>query len=149
MNRRAASVSAVLLASALFYFVRPVDSVAVSWAEHAGLHRLAELAHDLRAIAWSHAPIPGWFRGSASDFGYALALGLVFRGANNSMLVFGLIAALGHELGQGLGWFAGTFDVMDLVVLMIGYAIGAQPVFTMRNAGRMPETPASNVSASI
>ena len=123
-TNRARAAAAVLFVGALFYFVRPTDPVAVSWADHAGLTRLAHLAHDLRAFAWSHAPVPGWLRGSASDFAYALALGLVFAGARRGMLLVGLVAALGHELGQGLGWFTGTFDVTDLLVLAIGYTLG-------------------------
>ena len=154
--KRTLAASAVLFIGALFYFVRPTDPVAVSWAEHAGLPGLAHLAHDLRALAWAHAPVPGWLRGSASDFAYALAMGIVFTGASRPMLLVGLVAALGHELGQGLGWFTGTFDVMDLIVLAIGYAIGVvafsprfQPDLTMRNAGRRPDTFASNASASM
>ena len=123
--RRTRAALAVLLIGALFYFVRPTDPVAISWAEHAGLPGVAHLAHDLRAFAWSHAPVPGWLRGSASDFAYALALGILFTGASKRMLFVGLVAALAHELGQGLGWFTGTFDVTDVIVLTIGYALGA------------------------
>lgn len=72
--------------------------------------------------------LPAWFRGSASDVAYAFALGALLADAPAAIVALGMIVVLGHEVAQGLGLVAGTFDPSDLLLLFVSFVI-AQVVF--------------------
>lgn len=124
--------AAVLLLGSLAYLARPTDPAAVAWLSHAGLGRLADAIHATRQCVYAHAPLPSWFRGSISDFSYAFAVGLVFGSGSRWMLALGFVLALAHEIAQGLGLTAGTFDVVDLTVLAAAYVLAVW-LFRPRN----------------
>lgn len=151
---RAEAATVVLVIGAALYLARPTDPAAVAWADGAGLHGLARATSQLRQTVFALAPAPSWLRGAASDFAYAFALGAVFAGARRTMLALGLAFALAHEVGQGLGLFAGTFDVLDLAVLATGFtaacALFSAPAYATlpRNTGWAPVRPTSKPSAS-
>lgn len=115
--------AAVLLLGSLAYLARPTDPAAVGWLAHAGLGRLADAVHATRQYVYAHVPLPPWIRGSISDFSYAFAVGLVFGNGSERMLVLGFMLALAHEIAQGFGLTAGTFDVVDLAVLAAAYVL--------------------------
>ena len=115
--------AAVLLTGALAYFARPIDPVAIAWVEHAGLESLARGLHRAREHVYAHVHLPGWFRGAASDFAYAFSLGVLLGNAPRGVIAVGLVVVLSHEIAQGLGLVAGTFDVVDLVVLCVGFGL--------------------------
>jgi hypothetical protein len=120
---RFALAAAVLLAGGLLYLVRPTDPAAVRWLEQAHLGFLADAVRATRAFVYARAPLPGWLRGSASDFAYAFAIGIVFGNGSRRMVALGVAVALAHEMAQGLGVVGGTFDVVDLGVLTAAYAL--------------------------
>jgi hypothetical protein len=124
---RAAALVALLL-GALAYLARPTDSAAVAWLDRAGAHHLAELARALRHAVYAHVQLPTWLRGSASDAAYAFALGALLADAPRSIVALGVAVVLGHELAQGLGLAAGTFDLADLAVLSLSFLL-AQVLF--------------------
>jgi hypothetical protein len=115
--------AAVLLLGGLVYLARPVEPVAIAWLDRAGLDSLARAVRSARHFASLHLHLPPWFRGSASDFAYAFSLGAILATAERRVVALGLVVVLGHEIGQGLGLVAGTFDVVDLVVLLAAFAL--------------------------
>ena len=72
--------------------------------------------------------LPAWFRGSASDVAYAFALGALLADAPAAIVALGMIVVLGHEVAQGLGLVAGTFDPSDLLLLFVSFVF-AQVAF--------------------
>lgn len=129
-SRAPARVAAgvALSLGALLYFVRPTDPAVFGWLDRAGLHPLAQIARGLRHAAYAHAHLPAWFRGSASDFAYAFALGALLADAPRVIVAIGLFVVLGHEVAQGLGIAAGTFDPRDLAILFSSFTF-AQIIF--------------------
>jgi len=123
-----ASGAVALLAGGLLYLARPTDPAVFGWFDRAGLHALAHLARALRHAVYAHVHLPAWFRGSASDVAYAFALGALLADAPASLVVLGMIVVLGHEVAQGLGLVAGTFDVADLALLFVSFVV-AQVAF--------------------
>jgi hypothetical protein len=123
---RFAVAALVLALGGLFYLMRPTDPAAVRWLEHAGLGGLARAVHAVRAAVYHRVPLPGWVRGSFADGCYAFAVGAVFADGARAMLALGLAVALAHEVAQGLGLAAGTFDVADLVVLAVVYVLAVR-----------------------
>jgi hypothetical protein len=119
---------AALLAGGLLYLARPTDPAVFGWFDRAGLHPVAQLARSLRHAVYAHVHLPAWFRGSASDVAYAFALGALLADAPWLIVALGLIVVLGHEIAQGLGLVAGTFDARDLVVLFSSFVV-AQVAF--------------------
>jgi len=115
--------AAVLLVGSLLYLARPTDPVAVAWLDRVGLGLLASALRATRQLVYLHAPLPAWLRGSVSDFSYAFAIGIVFGNGSRRMVALGFMLALGHEIAQGLGLTAGTFDVIDLAVLSGAFAL--------------------------
>ncbi|MDB4936524.1 MAG: hypothetical protein JWP87_3496 [Labilithrix sp.] len=113
---------------AVLYLARPTDPAVFGWLDRAGLHPLAQLARALRHAVYAHVHLPGWFRGSASDVAYAFALGALLADAPSLIVALGMFVVLGHEIAQGLGLAAGTFDVRDLVVLFVSFVV-AQVAF--------------------
>jgi hypothetical protein len=113
---------------ALLYLARPTDPAVIGWFDRAGLSPLAQTARALRHGVYAHVHLPAWFRGSASDFAYAFALGAILADAPWIIVALGVIVVLGHETAQGLGLAAGTFDPRDLVVLFVSFA-SAQVAF--------------------
>jgi hypothetical protein len=124
---RAAALVALLL-GALAYLARPTDPAVVAWLDRAGAHHLAGLARALRHAVHAHVHLPTWLRGSASDAAYAFALGALLADAPRSIVALGFAVVLGHELAQGLGLAAGTFDPADLAVLSLSFLL-AQVLF--------------------
>jgi hypothetical protein len=117
-----------LLAGGLLYLARPTDPAVFGWLDRAGLHALAHLARSLRHAVYDHVHLPAWFRGSASDVAYAFALGALLADAPAAIVALGLVVVLGHEVAQGLGLAAGTFDPRDLLVLFVSF-VAAQVAF--------------------
>jgi len=124
---RASGVLA-LLVGGLLYLARPTDPAVFGWLDRAGLRTLAQLARALRHAVYAHVNLPAWFRGSASDVAYAFALGALLADAPKAIVALGLIVVLGHEVAQGLGLAAGTFDPSDLLLLFVSFVI-AQVAF--------------------
>jgi hypothetical protein len=122
-----ATGAVALLAGGLLYLARPTDPAVFGWLDR-GLHPLAQVARALRHAVYAHVHLPAWFRGSASDVAYAFALGALLADAPASLVALGMIVVLGHEVAQGLGLVAGTFDVADLALLFVSF-IGAQVAF--------------------
>ena len=120
---RYAVAAAVLVVGALFYLARPTDPAAVTWLERSGLGFLSGAVRATRHFVYTHVPLPGWLRGSAADFTYAFAIGIVFANGSRRMVALGFVVALGHEGAQGLGVVSGTFDIADLAVLLAAYAL--------------------------
>ena len=112
-----------LLVGGLLYLVRPTDPAIVGWFDRAGLGSLARLARSLRHVLYGHVQLPAWFRGSASDIAYAFALGAILADAPRAIVALGLAVVLGHEIAQGLGFAAGTFDPRDLLVHFVSFVI--------------------------
>jgi hypothetical protein len=112
-----------LLLGGLLYLARPTDPVALGWLDRAGLEGLAGGIRLARESVSLHVQLPAWFRGSASDFAYAFSLGVLLANAPRRVLALALIVVLGHEIAQGLGIVAGTFDVADLAVLCGAFAL--------------------------
>ncbi len=123
-----ASGAVALLAGGLLYLARPTDPAVFGWFDRAGLHALAHLARALRHGVYAHVHLPAWFRGSASDVAYAFALGALLADAPASLVALGMAVVLGHEVAQGLGLVAGTFDVADLALLFVSFVV-AQVAF--------------------
>jgi hypothetical protein len=110
---------------ALPYFARPVDPVAIHWLGAAGCSTLARELHAARVWGFAHVLLPAWLRGAASDAAYAFAVGALVARAPRPVLAAGALFAVAHELAQGLGLVDGTFDSIDLVVLVGFFALGA------------------------
>ena len=123
-----ASGAVALLAGGLLYLARPTDPAVFGWLDRAGLHTLAHLARALRHGVYVHVHLPAWFRGSASDVAYAFALGALLADAPARLVALGMLVVLGHEVAQGLGLVAGTFDVADLALLFVSFVV-AQVAF--------------------
>ena len=111
-----------LFAGGLLYLARPTDPAVFGWLDRSGLHVLAHLARALRHSVYAHVHLPAWFRGSASDVAYAFALGALLADAPITIVALGMVIVLGHEIAQGLGLAAGTFDPRDLVLLFVSFA---------------------------
>ena len=123
-----ATGAAALVLGALLYLARPTDPAIFGWLDRVGLHPLAQLARALRHAVYAHLHLPAWFRGSASDVAYAFALGALLADAPPAIVGLGLFVVLGHEVAQGLGIVAGTFDIVDLALLFVSFVI-AQVAF--------------------
>ena len=123
-----ATGAASLLVGGLLYLARPTDPAAFGWLDRAGLGPFAHLARALRHAVYAHLHLPAWLRGSASDVAYAFALGALLADAPRSIVALGLVVVLGHEVAQGLGLAAGTFDPSDLFVLFVSFVL-AQVAF--------------------
>ena len=123
-----ATAGGALFLGGILYLARPTDPAVIAWLERAGVHSLAQIARAARHAIHAHVSLPGWFRGSASDAAYALALGALLADAPLAIVALGLVVVLGHEVAQGLGLLAGTFDPADLAVLFFSFAL-AQVVF--------------------
>jgi hypothetical protein len=118
---RATGVLALLIGG-LLYLARPTDPAVFGWLDRSGLHVLAQLARALRHAVYAHVHLPAWFRGSASDVAYAFALGALLADAPVAIVALGMLVVLGHEVAQGLGVAAGTFDPRDLGLLFVSFA---------------------------
>ena len=127
LSARAAGATALLIGG-LLYLARPTDPAVFGWFDRAGLRSVAQVARALRHVVYAHVHLPAWFRGSASDIAYAFALGALLADAPWTIAALGLVVVLGHEIAQGLGLAAGTFDSHDLIVLFVSF-VGAQVAF--------------------
>jgi hypothetical protein len=115
----------LVLGTAVYVAWRTTDVVLVTWLPHA-------LVHALRTTLWS-VPLPRVVVGSAPDFAWAWAFGaalaLVWRGRRLRMkapwLAAGALVAAYAEIGQLWGLPPGTFDIIDLIAIIVGYALGA------------------------
>ncbi|MBL8610214.1 MAG: hypothetical protein JNL38_22955 [Myxococcales bacterium] len=124
---RAIVALSALVAGAAVYVARPGAVVVTRWIP-AGA-RASARAHLGGALAALPAPV----RGVLPDFLWAASLGcvlgLVWRGkpasAARPWLAAGLALALGWEIGQAFHVVPGTFDPLDLVASLVGYAAGA------------------------
>ena len=124
---RGAALAALLL-GAVSYLARPTDPAIVGWLDRVHLGPLAALARVARHAVYAHVHLPSWFRGSASDAAYAFALGALLADAPKGIVALGMAVVLGHEIAQGPGLAAGTFDPRDLVVLFLSFLV-AQVIF--------------------
>jgi hypothetical protein len=127
------SACLALTGGALLYLTRQTDPAAVVWLDRAGLGAVAVLVRGARHVVHTNVHLPAWLRGSASDATFGFALGALLADAPRAIIALGLLVVLGHELAQGLGLAAGTFDVLDLVVLFASFVI-ASMTFRPRNA---------------
>ena len=123
-----ATAGVALFFGAILYLARFTDPAFFGWLDRAGLHPLAQLARAARHVVYANVHLPAWFRGSASDAAYALALGALLADAPLAIVLLGLVVVLGHEVAQGLGLVAGTFDPRDLAVLFFSFVF-AQVAF--------------------
>lgn len=130
-----ATGAAALFVGGILYLARPTDPAAFGWLDRAGLHTLSQLASATRHAVYANVHLPAWFRGSASDAAYAIALGALLADAPLAIVALGLAVVLGHEVAQGLGLAAGTFDPADLAVLFFSFVLA---VFAFRPAPRHP-----------
>lgn len=123
---RAAVALAALAAGAAVYAARPGAVIVTRW-----------LPPGVRAWARAHlgdalAALPAPVRGVLPDFLWAASLGcvlgLVWRGkpaaSARPWLAAGLVLALGWEIGQAFHVIPGTFDPLDLLASLVGYAAG-------------------------
>jgi hypothetical protein len=118
-----------MLLGVLPYLARGTDPAIVGWFDGLGLSSLAGLTRVARQTVHAHVHLPGWFNGAASDAAFAFALGALLADAPFAIVVLGLFVVLGHEVAQGLGLVAGTFDVGDLVVLVTSFIVAQRLVF--------------------
>jgi hypothetical protein len=131
-------VAAPLVLGALVYVAwRPTDVVLVGWLPAVIVHALRTTLgswHLPRVIVES-APDLAW----AWAFGAALAL--VWRArpwrAKAPWVAVGLIVAASAEIGQLWGVPPGTFDVMDLAAIVVGYALGATAASCARSSAAL------------
>jgi hypothetical protein len=122
-RRHVAAAIASLALGTLVYLARPSDPVAIGWAHDLGFEALARATQHARQLVSASIHLPAWFRGSASDAAFGFALGSAMARASRGFVVAGMFVVVGHELGQGLKIFAGTFDPIDLVALVTSYLI--------------------------
>lgn len=115
----------LVLGAGVYVAWRPADVVLVGWLPATVVRALqATLGawHPPRVVVDS-APDLAW----AWAFGAALAL--VWRArpwrAKAPWLAAGLVVAAFAEIGQLWGVPPGTFDVIDLAAIVVGYALGA------------------------
>jgi len=115
----------LVLGAVVYVAWRPADVVLVSSLPAAivgALHATLGAWHPPRVVVDS-APDLAW----AWAFGAALAL--VWRAppwrAKAPWLAAGLVVAASAEIGQLWGVPPGTFDVVDLAAIVVGYALGA------------------------
>lgn len=102
------------------------DVPIVGWLARAG-------ATDAARATVGRAPVPRAIAGALPDLAWAWAFGaavsLVWRSqparAAAPWLAAGALAAIGTEAAQGVGLVAGTFDVVDVAAIAVGYALGA------------------------
>ena len=81
---------------------------------------------------WLHGA-PAWLRDSGPDAAWSFALACALQliaGSTRSTAratrwhLAGVALAVGYELGQGAGVVRGTFDPLDLLAIVAGYALG-------------------------
>jgi hypothetical protein len=78
-------------------------------------------------------PLPDVVSGSAPDaawgWAFGAALAIVWRGRawreKASWLIVGCVLAVAVEIGQGMRIIPGTFDLVDLFAIGLGFAMGA------------------------
>lgn len=115
----------LVLGIAVYVAWRTTDVVLVTWLPHAVVHALRT---TLGAV-----PLPRVVVGSAPDFAWAWAFGaalaLVWQSrplrVKAPWLVAGALLASYAEIGQLWGLPPGTFDIIDLIAIAVGYALGA------------------------
>lgn len=102
------------------------DVPLVAWLARVG-------ATDAARATIGRAPLPRAIGGALPDLAWAWAFGaalsLVWRNQPirdaAPWLAAGALAAIGAEVAQAAGLVAGTFDVLDVVAIGVGYALGA------------------------
>ena len=96
----------------------------MSWAAPGGVRALHDAGPSRApALVLGSLPDAAW----AWAFGAALSLVWLGRPWREKALWLGggAVLALFAEIGQALGVVPGTFDVLDLVAIALGYAAGA------------------------
>lgn len=121
MSRRWLVAVAVLAAGAALYLTRANDPVVVEWLDDVGLPSVAGSLRVARVFVHAHVSVPSAVRSFFSDAAWAFAFGTILADAPRAILALGSVVLVGHELAQGLGLVAGTFDLVDLVVLGGGF----------------------------
>lgn len=114
----------LLLGVVIYVAWRTTDVTLVGWMPIAIVHALRSTLGAL--------PLPRVVAGSAPDLAWAWAFGaalaLVWRGsawrAKAPWLALGLLLAACAEVGQLWGVPPGTFDVVDLLAIVVGYVLG-------------------------
>lgn len=115
----------LVLGVAVYVAWRTTDVVLVTWLPNA-------VVHALRATIGA-VPLPRVVVASAPDLAWAWAFGstlaLVWRGRPARLkapwLAAGALVAAFAEIGQRWGVPPGTFDIVDLLAILAGYALGA------------------------
>lgn len=126
-------IAPLVLGAVVYVAWRPTDVVLVGWFPVAIVHALRTTlgAWHLPRVLVESAPDLAW----AWAFGAALAL--VWRArpwrAKAPWLAAGLVVAASSEIGQLWGVLPGTFDVIDLAAIVVGYALGAIAASCARN----------------
>lgn len=133
---RAAHVVVPLVVGVLVYVAwRSSDVRLVGWFPES-------LVRSLRAFA-SHVPLPSVVLGSGPDlawgWSFGAAMGIVWQGRpltrkKIGWLLAGASVAAYAEIGQLWQLPPGRFDVIDLVSIVLGYAIGV--ALTSRSTSR-------------
>jgi hypothetical protein len=84
------------------------------------------LAPVRRALGPLVQKLPAFVLGSAPDaaWSFALASALAAFGAGRAWLVAGFVLAVGFEVAQAFHLLSGTFDPVDVIAIVLGYAVG-------------------------
>ena len=123
-------LGALVAGSLLYVLARPRGLVAFVWFEALGLGRQLDAA---RAVTRPMAHVlPSFVLFSVPDglwaFAFTQAMVVVWSGrwsrASAPWILLGPALAIGSELGQAAGVVPGTFDVVDLLALSLGSAVG-------------------------
>ncbi len=114
---------------------RPASLWMFAWARTLGLGASVEAFRAL-ARPFGHF-VPAFVTFSLPDGLWALSLcsltGVIWRdrltGASAPWLIASPLIAIGSEIGQGFGLVPGTFDVADLLALVVACALGSRRLF--------------------
>ena len=115
-----------------------------------------EQLHMMRGITWLRTAvsdwtehIPSWLLYSFPDgtwlYAYVAFYRLVWAGASRAWMMtwigLGLLMSIGFELGQGLGWMAGTFDRLDLLFYGLSIALAFRATLPAASPARAATDP--------
>lgn len=115
-----------LALGASVYALRPSPPPVVGWLDAFGAPRAFAAASRALAELGAARAAPAALLAHGSDAAFALAVALFLRGlwgARSRVHLAGVALVLGHEALQGAGLVAGTFDVVDAVVMALAYAL--------------------------
>jgi hypothetical protein len=116
----------LLVGGGIYLLFRSRSLVMFSWWESLRLLPGVEALRELAAPLSSR--LPGWVLYSLPDgtwlYSYIVFYRWIWAGSSSASMVFwigvGLVMSVGLELGQGMGWLSGTFDLVDLGIYGLG-----------------------------